>query len=545
MANRIKVAEQNDICALWRLGWSQRRIARELGLNRETVSRYVRAAESIQNQPNPIPGTGESEPANVTSGTDSKPANPIPGSWGPSSRCDPFRQAILEMVESDLSGQRIYQDLVSHHSFTASYSSVRRFLQKLGRTRPLPFRRIETPPGEQAQIDFGRGAPIEVDGRRRWPHVFRIVLSYSRKAYSEAVWQESTESFIRCLENAFAHFGGVPRTLVTDNLKAAVIHADWYDPELNPKLQAFCRHYGTIVLPTKPAMPRHKGKIESAIKYVRNNGLKGHQFKNLAEENTHLSHWESQVADHRIHGTTRKQVSKLFQQERTSLLPLPSDRFPFFHEAQRAVHRDAHIEIEKAYYSVPPEYVGRMLWVRWDSRLVRVYNARFEQIALHVKSEAGRFNTQQQHLCSEKISSVERGAGFLLKRATLIGPQTSQWAQAMLSERGIQGLRVLQGLLSLTRKHSSDAVEKACELALSHGSYRLKPLRRLIEHQSRQQQLDFIEDHPLIRQLSVYGRIVRVSLQETQDHYAPKPGRVPPPEEARPPLRSSFLEENV
>ena len=113
------------------------------------------------------------------------------------------------------------------------------------------------------------------DGRRRRPWVFRVVLSHSRKAYSEAVWRQTTEAFLQCLENAFHHFGGVPRRLVLDNLKAAVAQADWYDPEVHPKLQSFAAHYGTAFLPTKPYTPRHKGKIERGIGYAKNNALKG------------------------------------------------------------------------------------------------------------------------------------------------------------------------------------------------------------------------------------------------------------------------------
>ena len=118
---------------------------------------------------------------------------------------------------------------------------------------PLPFRRMECAPGAEAQIDFGKGASIvTADGKRKRPHLFRLVLSHSRKGYSEVVPRQTTELFLRCIENAFWRFGGVPRTLVPDNLKAAVLQADWYDPELNPKIIAFCEHYGTVLLPTRP-----------------------------------------------------------------------------------------------------------------------------------------------------------------------------------------------------------------------------------------------------------------------------------------------------
>jgi hypothetical protein len=190
------------------------------------------------------------------------------------------------------------------------------------------------------------------------------------------------------LENAFAHFGGVPRRLVIDNLKAAVARSDWYDPEIHPKLQSFARRYGTAFLPTKPYTPRHKGKVESGVKYVKRNALAGRTFKSLVEQNDFLLDWETRIADTRIHGTTKKQVAKLFEEsERGALLPLPVERFPFFHEARRSVYRDGHVEVDKAFCSVPPEFVGRRLWVRWDSRLVRVFNHRWEQVAVHAKAE--------------------------------------------------------------------------------------------------------------------------------------------------------------
>ena len=275
---------------------------------------------------------------------------------------------------------------------------------------------MECGPGEEAQVDFGTGAPlVGPDGKRRRTHVFRIVLSHSRKAYSEAVLRQTTEDFIRCLENAFWHWGGVPKVLVIDNLKAAVSEADWFDPELNPKVRSFCQHYGVTILPTQPRTPRHKGKIESSVGYVKKNALKGRTFVGLEEENAFLLDWEAAVADTRVHGTTRQQVGKVFGAvERAALQPLPAGRFPCFQEGERMVHRDGHVEVARAYYSVPPEYLSRRVWVRWDGHLVRIFNERMEPIATHVQREAGRFSTQRAHIAAEKISNVERGAAWLL-----------------------------------------------------------------------------------------------------------------------------------
>jgi transposase len=418
--NRINVSLQQSIIALVERGWSKRRIARELQLDRATVTRQLLATANAATNPahgsgeaglskpatnpaqgaedqapnaatNPAHGAGEVAAANAAS-------NPAVGARpGPPSLCAPFAAEIEAAVAGGLSAQRIYQDLISEHGFGGGYSSVKQFVRRLTARSELPFRRMECEPGAEMQVDFGTGAWVVAEGKRRRPHLFRAVLSHSRKGYSEVVWRQDTETLIRCLENAFRAFGGVTATLVPDNLKAAVLWADWFDPELNPKLRDFCAHYGTALLPTKPAMPRHKGKVEAGVKFAQANALKGRQFDSLAAENAFLTAWERTVADTRIHGTIRQQVGAFFTQaEQAKLQALPATLFPCFVEAKRTVHRDGHLAYDHAYYSAPPEYVGREVWVRAETRLVRLYNLRFEAIAVHVRAERGRFATARR-----------------------------------------------------------------------------------------------------------------------------------------------------
>ena len=316
-----------------------------------------------------------------------------------------------------------------------------------------------------------------------------------------------------------SHHGKLPRKTcldrtLTDNLQAGVETPDWFDPELTPKLRALADYYGLAILPTKPRTPRHKGKIESGVGYVKNNALKGRTFATLHEQNVHLLNWENTVADQRIHGTIRRQVGQVFAEvERPALRPLPAERFPCFREGQRRVNRDGHVEVAKSYYSVPPDYLGREVGVRWDARLVRVFNQRWQQIAVHVRRDPGRFSTQREHLADEKISAVERGAEWMLNRVRRLGPQSSRWAESVLQERGIEGVRVLQGLWSLTKRHRAVDLEKACEIAISYGSYRLRTLRALLKRPGlKQEQLEFLPEHPLIRPLTDYSRVVRESL---------------------------------
>jgi hypothetical protein len=187
------------------------------------------------------------------------------------------------------------------------------------------------------------------------------------------------------LENSFRSFGGAVKVLNLDNLRAAVQRADWCDPELNPKLLSFCRHYGCALMPCRSRTPEHKGKTERAIGYLKSNALRGRTFLSLRAENEFLRHWEKTVADVRIHGTTRKQVATVFAEEQTALLPLPADLFPCFQEGKRTVHRDSYVEVDKAYYAVPPEYISDWVWVRWDGREVRIFNQRWEQVVLHAR----------------------------------------------------------------------------------------------------------------------------------------------------------------
>lgn len=532
--NELNVSLQHSIITLWNNGWSYRRIARELDLRRETVSKYVRQYQE-DSKPAKVP-TGsevapEPKPDKLPAGSpeaEAVPKVPAGSVLRSRSQCEPWRDLIEEGLRAGLSAQRLYQDLVSGHQFKGGYDTVKRFVRRLQATAEAPFCRMEVEPGLEAQVDFGLGAWVVEGGKRKRPNLFRMVLSHSRKGYSEVVWRQTTESFIRCLENSFRHYGGVPRTLVIDNLRAAVSRVDWYDPEINAKVAEFCRHYGTVILPCKPAMPRHKGKIEAAVKYAQNNALKGRTFQSLTEQNHFLLEWEKSVADTRIHGTTRQQAGKVFNEvERPKLLPLPASLFPAFEEAPRMVHRDGYIELQRSYYSVPPEYVGRQVWARWETRLVRVLNQRREVIAIHARVEPGKFATDANHLHSPYRHIVQQGLDYLLDRARLIGKHTGSWAQAMAQQRGPIAVRVLHGLLSLSEKHPAKALEEASQKALHHGAWHLRDLRALLEQAGPSPQLDFLEIHPLIRNLDTYRDCV-------PDCFTPSPLNPPPSPETTP-----------
>lgn len=528
MVNQLKMADTQAILALHAKGWSARRIARELKVDRETVGRQIRLRRAADSKPANAPtGSGV-----LSTGTESPiPAAALSGSdkagqtehCGPGRRSSalPWRAVILEKLGQGLDAQRIYQDLTAaEYGYQGTYYSVRRLAAKLSEYTELPVRRMECAAGVEAQVDFGRGAwLVDATGHRRGTWVFRIVLSHSRKGYSEAVSRQSTDDFLRCIENAFFEFGGVPQTLVIDNLRAAVSSADWFDPELCPKARSFAEHYRVAILPTKPYTPRHKGKIENGIKYVKNNALKARTFATLADQNRHLRQWEQTVADTRIHGTMRQQVLGVFTTvEKPALQPLPPDRFALFQEALRSVHRDGHVQVKEAYYSVGPEYMGQSVWARWDGRMVRIFDQRMNLIAAHAQLPPGQFSTHSAHIAPEKISRIEHGTHWLLAQVDVFGPEARRWAEKMLQSRGIQGVRVLMGLLSLKHHFALAHVNRACSAALEHGEYHLRIVRRLAAmHQAGQDVpsqgcLGFIQEHEIIRPAEIYQQFVQDAL---------------------------------
>jgi len=298
MVRRLDMHKTQGIEHLFSTGMSKRKIARTLGIDRKSVDRHLADIQSkgAISQEAPIgeapTGSDASKGAKALTGSEASDLSgieslkPAPKPDRSRSQCSQFKQQILAKIEQGLTAQRIYQDLVSDYGFMAKYHSVRRYVGALLESKELPVRRMEVAAGQEMQIDYGQGARCkDHTGQWRKTYVFRLVLSHSRKGYTEAVTRLSTESLIRSLENAFRALGGVPKIVVFDNAPSAVKKADWYDPELNPKIIAFSKHYGFALVPTRPGTPQHKGKVERGVDYVQENALKGMAFESLNLQN--------------------------------------------------------------------------------------------------------------------------------------------------------------------------------------------------------------------------------------------------------------------
>ena len=359
-------------------------------------------------------------------------------------------------------------------------------------------------PGAEAQVDFFRGAPTldATTGEWRRPWVFRMTLGHSRHGYEEAVWDQTLETFLRLHERAFRDLGGVPLVIRHDNLKAAVVRACFYDPDSHEVYLAFAAHWGFTPLPTQPRSPQENGKQERSGGYVKDNALKGRRFDSLEAQNAFLRHWNRTIARLRIHGTTRRQVWTHFvESEQPTLRPLAATAFPFFRAGERTVHADGHVEVAGTFYPVPLGLLGRTVRVRWDAHLVRVFDGD-TLAAVHARIAAGLYaprageadaSTRQQAFVDRLVGSCAR-----------VGPAFEQWARAALAARGVRAIRLIQGVLGLTRKHARERVLLAVAEAHTRQHFRYQTIRQLVERTPPRVAPPLIADDPAIRPMTQY-----------------------------------------
>jgi hypothetical protein len=306
-------------------------------------------------------------------------------------------------------------------------------------------------------------------------------LSYSRLDYYEKVYDQKVETFILCHINAFEYFGGVPETVKIDNLKAAILEANFYEPVYQRMYKDFSQYYGFKPMPCRVDHPNDKGKVESGIKYVKGNFFQGRELENGPDCDQKLRRWMEKV-NRRVHGTTRKVPVEVFEEEeRRKLLPLPARRYQLSRVGTRRVYHDCHIFVDYNYYSVPFEYVGQEVEIELEEKVLRIY-CKGKQIALHERLDGrGKFSTQTSHYPGYKqYAETEYQEKYQLRMAQ-IGTFAEQIFFFIVEENKSYWAKPVKGILSLTRKYPPDVVNLACKRALAYGAYQYQMVKRICE----------------------------------------------------------------
>jgi transposase len=482
MARRdIPMNEVVETIYQWHKGMKIQHISQSLGLDRKTVRKYLGMARSLGiGQGGPLPDEQE-----LVSRLKGQHVQAVSYDTPALDRVTRYRDEIEKLLhDKEMTAKQVWRLLRENHGIEVGYTTIKRYLRSefsYGRTKATV--RIETPPGQEAQVDFGYvGLMHDPESQRnRRERAFVMTLSSSRHKFVRFVFHQDIVMWLDCHERAFAFFGGVPRRIILDNLKSGVVQTDIYDPTINRAYADMERFYGFVADPAKVGMAQHKGKVERAVPVVRKHLLAGRTFADINDANQRALRWCRDEIGMEIHGTTKKKPYQAFvADERPHLTPLPSTPFerPLWKEC--TVHPDHHIVFDKSYYSLPTRYIGKKVWVKGTLKTTEIFLDR-ERIKLHPRSHTpGRWVTDQSDYPPEKLAFLMATPTWCRKKAAEFGPHTEALITAILKEHAMRNLRKAQALLRLAEKYSDD-IERVAERALSYGATRYRTIKAMLE----------------------------------------------------------------
>ena len=472
---------QTTIWTLLESGTSQREIERVTGIDRKTIRAYQKQFATAA--PANSPGVATDSPPAPAAATPQIPPPRPPTSAAAAaatatavtaSACEPHRAFIEAQLRLRRNAVAVYQDLVDQYGFTGAYNSVKRFVGKLRHREPEQFDRLAFLPGEEMQVDYGEGALTRVPGTERYrkPRLFVATLRYSRRSFRCVVWRSSQEAWARLHEQAWRYFGGCCRYVVLDNLKEGVLKPDLYEPQLNPVYAATLAHYRVVADPARVRDPNRKGTVEHAIGHTQATALKGLRFESIEAQNTFLENWEAKWAASRIHGSERRQVQAMFEEERPHLQPLPLLGMQYFTEAQRTVCDDSCVRVEHSSYAARPAPIGSRVLVRMFARRIEIRDLQTQALLRsHPRAERPGSVVLPD---DERVFNPSRETRYILEQAKAIGADAARLCEQLFAVEGRVGQRKLWGIVGLAQRYPRRLVNSACARALADGihSYR-------------------------------------------------------------------------
>jgi transposase len=497
----VSRVEITEILRQWQAGRSLRAIARATGLSRTTVSKYLLAAAQAGLQKDGPPATEEqilrlvalnaAGPRVVTA-----PTGLVLTPWA-------------DQIPTWLTGDRLLltriQELLAQRGCQVSYTSLRRFVRRRN-WRPrqqTTVRMADTPPGEVAELDFGRLGLVwdPETGRRRLAWALVIVLSHSRHSFVWPLFHQRLTDVVEGLESAWACFQGIPRYLVIDNFPAAIAGADPLHPKLTRGFLEYAQHRGFLPDPARVRHPKDKPHVENGVRYVRERFFKGGQFLGLADLRAQARRWCLEVAGQRVHGTTRKLPLVAFQEgEQPALLPWDGEPYDVPDWRTATVHPDHHVACQYALYSVPASRCapGATVEVQLTNTLVRIYH-QGQVVKVHPRQPRGGRATDPEDYPAALTPYTLRAPDRLLRQAALLGPQVAAFA-ARLLDGPLPWAKLRQGqkLLRLGERYTAARLEAACQKALAVDLIDVRRLERILVEALEEEVLPEATQLPLL-----------------------------------------------
>jgi transposase len=478
----LTMIDVKEVLRRWTAGQSDRQIARATGTDRKTVARYVAMAKAL--------GVGSEHALDdhavheVALAVQARPEVEPSDEWADVA-CR--REKIAEWLgrKRPLRLRKIHTLLV-RDGLTASYSTLRRYaMVELGWSKKQPTILLEDPPpAQEAQVDFGEmGTIVDAEtGKRRRLWVLIVTLSFSRHMFVWPTFAQTTEAVCDALDRAWRFFGGMPHTIIPDNMKAMIRTPDSLSPVLVDAFLDYVQARELFVDPARIRSPKDKPRVENQVAYVREGWFDGETFTGLDDARASAEHWCRNVAGARVHGTTRRVPRECYEaEEKPAMLPAPTDPFdvPLWTEAK--VHPDHHIQVRRALYSVPTRYLHRTVRVRADRTLVRVYLGA-ELIKVHPRKQPGGRSTDPSDYPADKAAYALRSVDGALDRARKRGEHVGLFAEKLLGgPLPWARMRQAYALLRLCDKYGDGRVEALCQSSLAFDVIDVHRLTRMLK----------------------------------------------------------------
>jgi len=484
----VRVFEVREVLRLWLRGKGQRPISELAGMDRKTVRRYIDAAVELG-----LDRAGdEQQLTDVLLGQVVEKVRPhrTDGRGEARRLLDAHRDQLVEWLDRDKDGLTVVKvhELLERQGVVVPARTLHRYaLEELGigrSARGSTVRVADGEPGDELQVDFGKLGRISdpETGRQRdcWALVFTPVLS--RFSFVWLTHRQTTDDVIAGFEAAWRFFGGVFATVIPDNMKSIVDGADSIEPRLNQAFVEYAQSRGFVIDPARVRSPKDKPRVERAVPYVRNNFFAGETFIDLADAQRRAEVWARDRAGMRIHGTTQLRPAEHFRlEEQPVLAAAPTAPYDVPVYATAKVHRDLHIEVAKALYSVPGNLIGTRVDVRADRRLVRVFS-RGQLVKVHPRQRPGGRSTDPEDLPSDKTIYAMRDLDKLQRLAAGHGPAIGAYATALLDiPLPWTKMRQVYALLGLVKKWGPERVNAACERALDAEAINVGLIGRMLE----------------------------------------------------------------
>lgn len=474
-----------EVLRLHSLGLSQHQIARSCRISQSTVHEYVSAAQ--------VADIKWRLPENWTDGQIERalfPQRPVPAIWRKHPEPDWVQIHRDLQRHRDLTLQLVWQEARENNPDGYGYSRFcdlyRRWLKKLD-----VVLRQEHRAGEKMFVDYaGSTIPIHhpESGEVRAAAVFVAVLGASNYTFAEATSGQELRNWIGSHTRACEFFGGVTEAVVPDNLKSAVSHPSYYEPDLNPTYRDWGEHYGVAILPARPYRARDKAKAEVGVQVVQRwivAALRKRKFFSLEEMNQAIAELLVRLNGRPFRKREGCRAALFAQLDQPALKPLPAARYQFGEWKTARVNLDYHVEIERHYYSVPYALVHQELEVHLTADTVEVLH-RGIRVASHIRSyEPAKASTLTDHMPKAHQKYVGRTPSRLIEEAQQVGPSTGQLVEAILGAKRHpeMGYRSCLGILRLSKLYPGERMEAAAQRALRARAYNFQSLESILKNQ--------------------------------------------------------------